>query len=431
LTGFFPKLPLLEEVCQNFAPPRIRLDRTVIVCVQHLLETTGSLFECLVDLGVRPAHLFALGKLYSSCAEVESSLKRGGIQVIDHSRINQLGRYDEALEADARRMWQFVLRSIDWKKIQHLVVLDDGGFGIAGMPEIPPHVSIVGIEQTMSGLASMRFGGSRPIPVIEVASSAAKKYIEPPMICDATFAKLAIPLFAQNAGATFGVVGLGNIGRAIANGLLQRKAKVTVFDGDRDRMAAVNGTVGCHSVQDVFERSDVIFGCTGRDIVGSSGWWTRLQGRKLLVSCSSQDREFASILRNLKLRPSSPVDDIHVALERGELLVARGGFPANFDGSRESVPSDDIQMTRSLLLAAVLQALFPVRRESGREMLDAEFQRFVVSRWAKLQPHRSVWYAPGLLEKFTAIDWIEKNSGGNIRREAYLTAEASGSAVRH
>jgi len=269
---------------------------------------------------------------------------------------------------------------------------------------------------------------SSSIPIIEVASSAAKKYIEAPMIREATFAKLEASIFRQKTDATFGVIGLGNIGAAIASGLLARKKNVAIFDKDAGRLLPNLGTAVCGNAKEVFESSDVVFGCTGSDITEDADWWQQLRGKKLFVSCSSQDREFASILRAVDhTGPVRPLHDVVVPLKHGEITVARGGFPANFDGSCESVPRADIQMTRGLLLAAVLQALSAAHRASGREKLDSESQRFIVSRWIERQPHRLAWYEPGLLERFKDLDWIEKNSGA-IRNEACVAADANGSS---
>ena len=349
---------------------------------------------------------------------------------IDPSPVTRRGHYDEVLKKDVARMWKSAVRLTNWENVSHLVILDDGGYGIAGLPSsIREGLSIVGIEQTMSGLAQGRNGNSNTIPVIEVASSAAKKSLEPPMICEATFTKLTIPLFERNPNAVFGVVGLGNIGRAIATGLLQRKARVLGYDKDPVQMKSVKGIVACASIQEVFKRSDVILGCTGTDTIGDEGWWKSLTGCKLLISCSSQDREFSSMLTTLDgASDQNALRDIVFSTANGEITVVRGGFPANFDGSGESVQKDDIQMTRALLLSAVLQAIYAGKRGHGGTMLEPEFQRFIVSHWIELQSHRLHWFESGLIDKFKDLEWIEQNSGGKLSRESFAAATANGSS---
>jgi D-isomer specific 2-hydroxyacid dehydrogenase, NAD binding domain len=427
----FPKLPLLEKFSGKYEFPRTKLSHTVLVCVQHLLETTGSLFEHLIGLGLPPTQMYALGKVYSSNLQVQKGLVERGVRMIDPSPVTRRGHYDEVLRKDVARLWQSALQLADWENASHLVILDDGGYGIAGLPSsIKEDLSVVGIEQTMSGLAQGRPGSSSTIPVIEVASSAAKKSVEPPMICEAIFTKLAIPLFEGNPNSAFGVVGLGNIGRAIATGLLRRRARVFGYDKDPVQTKSVTGIIDCPSIQAVFERSDIVLGCTGTDIISNEGWWKSLTGCKLLISCSSQDREFSSILSTLAgAGNQDALRDVVFSTERGEITLARGGFPANFDGTGESVQKDDIQMTRALLLAAVLQALYVGESGYGGTMLEPEFQRFVVSRWIELRRHRLHWFDPGLIDKFKDLEWIEQNSGGKISRESFATANASGLAA--
>ena len=99
-------------------------------------------------------------------------------------------------------------------------------------------------------------------------------------------------------------------------------------------------------------------------------WWPKLIGEKVLISCSSQDLEFRSALLSLNDGNHGPVSqrqltcEVTVPLSEGKLRILRGGFPVNFDGSRESVPAADIQMTRGLLLGAILQAASLI--ESGQ-----------------------------------------------------------------
>ena len=123
------------------------------------------------------------------------------------------------------------------------------------------------------------------------------------------------------------------------------------------------------------------------------------------------------------------LSDVVFSTERGEITVARGGFPANFDGSGESVQKDDIQMTRALLLAAVLQATYAGESGHVRTMLEPEFQRFIVSHWIELQSHRLHWFDSGLIDKFKDLEWIEQNSGGKLSRESFASAAASGSSA--
>ena len=134
----------------------------------------------------------------------------------------------------------------------------------------------------------------------------------------------------------------------------------------------------------------------GEDIFRKATWINSLTGPKTLISCSSEDKEFLSLLRLLDWQgyvpDSNPFQTVPLDLPNCTLRILRGGFHINFDGSPESVQSTDIQMTRGLLLGGILQAAFCERGkwqalERG-EMLDPAIQQLVVTKWLKQEPSR-------------------------------------------
>ena len=184
----------------------------------------------------------------------------------------------------------------------------------------------------------------------------------------------------------------------------------------------------CNSLEELYSKSTTIFGCTGKDTLAGQEWWPKLNGEKVLISCSSQDLEFRSALVSLNDGKQAPVSqrqltcEVTVPLSEGKLRILRGGFPVNFDGSRESVPAADIQMTRGLLLGAILQAASLI--ESGqtnpeRIMLLPEVQRLVVSEWIQIRASRRKSFEPWLLNSFLQDDlgWIAANSGRGQSRD--------------
>jgi hypothetical protein len=75
---------------------------------------------------------------------------------------------------DVSRMWAHIEKALRSATPVGIIVLDDGGYCLAAVPpSLKVRFPIVGIEQTMSGLAE--FPERLHFPVIEVASSAAKK----------------------------------------------------------------------------------------------------------------------------------------------------------------------------------------------------------------------------------------------------------------
>ncbi len=410
---YFPRMPVLEAVAAQTRDAQ-PLKGVALVGVQHLLETPGSLMEALYSAGLRPEDTFLLGKSYSSSASVEARFQAGGATVVPWTRHWRPGFYEDRLAADVDRLWSVYLASDAAKACRAVVVLDDGGLAVVRAPGSAPVVG--GVEQTTSGIERARRRGGLAFPVVEVASCAAKTLIERPMIRDAVFGKLASGAAHVFSGAKrYGVVGLGNIGSAVAEGLVARfPGRVTGYDKDPARTGRVRGVTRCDVMAELFDRADVIFGCTGVDILAGAGeFWRDVRGEKVLVSCSSQDKEFASALRMLPHADGEPMGDLIVRLRHGSLRLVHGGFPANFDGSPESAPGRDIQMTRGLLLGGVLQAVLGQRDAAPHGYrLSPSLQRLVVGSWLQAESHRREWYPRSLIEMFEDIEGIAQHSGG-------------------
>ena len=419
--SLFAPLPLLGRIASQVPGPQASLNGVTLVCVQHLLETSGSLIQTLVSLGLNPSNIHVLGKAYSSNSSVEERLRSLGAHVVEAGRQLRWGEYSTQLTEDVSRLWDQVAAGIDARRPDALVVLDDGGFCIKGMPAFRD-VPVVGIEQTMSGLALLDVP---PLcPVIDVASSAAKQWIEPPMISEAVLARLQTYRLPDSP---IGVVGFGNIGKAMTQTLSRIQSPILAFDENLGAEGKSGTTIFCDSLGELYSKSATIFGCTGRDTLAGKEWWPQLVGERLLISCSSQDMEFRSILLSLNdgnqelVSRQQLTSEVTVPLGNGKLRILRGGFPVNFDGSRESVPAADIQMTRGLLLGAILQAVSLIRKghsRSLRTMLLPELQRLVVSEWIQIRASRRTSFEPWLLDKFLEDDlsWIAANSGG-VRQE--------------
>lgn len=116
-----------------------------------------------------------------------------------------------------------------------------------------------------------------------------------------------------------------------------------------------------------------------------------VRGERLLVSASSRDDEFRTLLTGFcRTSLEDPYKTVTVQPHgRLRLDILNGGFPANFDREKEWESTDDIQLTRSLLYAGVIQALLQTPCESVREldneiaMLDPEAQRQIVGAWRR------------------------------------------------
>ncbi len=387
----FPRLPVLEAVARAAKPCLWRaLPDTMLVCCQHLLETTGSLFECLFHNGLRPECTFIMGKVYSTNVGVANALREMGCHVIDGSVAETRGMHGAAIERDAAETWQQVETMLQGTEAHRIVVLDDGGY----LGRIPAGIinkyrearKIVGVEQTTSGMLQW----NTQYPVINVASSATKRHFEPLFVCKSVWGR--VRRYCGAPGAKAGIVGLGKIGAALTGLLRKEGFVVSGYDIDRSRLRNLKPEQRRNSVSGLIQEADVVFGCTGHDSVPIDAF-VNATGSKTFASCSSSDIEFRSLLLDPRIswRALSEGYDACPTLEAYDhdrklsIRILRGGYPVNFDNTLESIPRDDVQLTRGLLLGAVLQSVDLTTRtpEYQREtiMLDPTVQQVVVDAW--------------------------------------------------
>ncbi len=408
----FPKYPVIEHLKENhlfqFNPQDY-----YIISIQHLLRSTGSMFEAIVSYGFDPKNIFLSGKIYSTHIETQSKLRDLGINIIESDYPKELGYYTKSLENDVRLMWQLLSEKL--KPNSTIIILDDGGYTLKNLPhEILKNHFVCGIEQTTSGIRMQSTFGK--FPVIHVAASAAKLIIEPPIVSEAVKIQLGEIIKELNP-QKIGVVGLGHIGKAVVNEF-KSVYDILVFDIKNELKDEVKQDVTyCNSLSVLYNQSDVIIGATGQDI-SDFNWLTSSIGDKTLISVSSGDIEFNSLLR--KCEPylteafKSPLQVINLKTEQGYLLkILRGGMVANFTGEPDSSPGNIIQVTRGLLFSAILQILRDseeLKKQSGAIMLDPYFQKEVVQFWFQDQPQRKTDYSEPILEGFMNLSWISNNS---------------------
>jgi len=404
----FPRLPVLEALAQAWAPRRTKpLGDAALVGCQHLLETTGSLLECLIRKGLLPQRTFVIGKVYSTHEQTAKRLRELGCHIDAGSVAPGYGDHAAAIRSDAASLWRAAEKTIQQEGVRCVIVLDDGGHVWRTVPaSVRKHVRAIGIEQTTSGMlwnATKRDG----VPIINVALSAAKRRLEAPLICSSVVERLNTVVSLQAPGSVCGVVGLGMIGLTLQQRLAAQGVDALGFDVEAGRLKHIKAHHRCHSIADLLRRATLILGCTGRDAIPVEAL-EGVVGCKTLASCSSGDIEFRSILQELALREArgerntAPTLEAFDASRKFSIRVLRSGYPVNFDNSQESVPRHEIQLTRGLLLAAVIQASQLLQCESmvkaGTIMLDPELQAFVVDAWRgatkrQMGENDAAWYA--------------------------------------
>ncbi len=396
--------------------------KTAIYYVHHPLQTSINVIDALIRLGAKPKNIFILGKRYSECEAVVAALINKGVHYQPCSLQTNIGRYSYSFIRDINWLWAAMVEHIKREDVEEVLILDHGGHAIAFVPLMSlKQYKILGIEKTTAGFINSEKHGIPPIPIIDVANSAAKRFLESPLIAEAVVNKIVSYLPENINDFIFGVVGLGSIGEAVANRLRSLGCKLIVHDINPEKLRPIQGkpNILCtHDLTALIAESDYIFGCSGRDISEGRLEQFRLSSsNKVLISCSSEDKEYLSLLHMINQyspKQHEPLDDIDYQTELGATIhLLRGGFPVNFDHSGESVPANDIQLTRSLVLAAVLQASEYFKSpeiKNGVYALDSAYQRFVINEWLKYQDTSDI--QPEELFNLLNEDWISLHSNG-------------------
>lgn len=427
-------MPLLDAVARANTDSVYIDHRTAFFGVQHILHTNIPLFEHLIEsLGANPQSIFVSGKGYSDSPEAEQYLRDSvGINYCKLSSMHVLpGQYQNSLRAHLREAWSHFSEYVNTNNINKVVVFDDGGHCFETMPnEMWRQCSMVGIEQTRAGLYQASVN-SLPFPLVSVASSAAKRMLESPLISEALLRKLGNLLCSAQHRITpttvLGVVGAsGAIGSQLVQYLLLKNYNVVSFDLNNTLGTPLDQHSGRHcqvtTLEKLVERADFIFGCTGQNVFeghDNKRFLSRLGADKTFVNCASEDTEFRQLLQSSRMRQCND-DEEHNPSFRTDtgatVTVLNRGFPVNFDHSGESVPAEKIQVTRALMLGAFQQALQIANDEKSsvdcrHTTLDAALQRYVAQMFRECLPRGSL-LSPREWANFNDLRWIEANSGG-------------------
>lgn len=418
--------PLLFDVRGKFLTTeeiKENLKDTYLIGVQHSLPSTVHLFYNLIKMGFLPENMLFTDKPYSRVDDSFNEIKNLGIQV--HSSQDELliGGYSSAASDKINKMWEKCSDDLKHKKIRKIIILDEGGRCIEQIPSrFLNEYQIVGIEQTRGGLYSQELT-YRPFPIIEVASSAVKKYYESPIIARSivrTVAKNILQKTKNNGeGLQYGIIGNGSLGLALARHF-SSKGKIFAYDKNYTSYPEdLKGKlVPLSSAEGVIRNSDCILFCTGQDSTKGIDIFSLIKN-KIFISCSSEDKEFRSLLEEISKQSTriklNPLEDLTFFTDsRDKILLASGGFPINFDRTEKSDPPE-ILLTRGLLMGSIIQAVYTQPSDGflysshNGIMLDPYVQQYVLERYAHYFPKS---LKINELEKKSGIEWIKENSGG-------------------
>jgi hypothetical protein len=228
-----------------------------------------------------------------------------------------------------------------------------------------------------------------------------------------------------------GLIGLGSIGRAMANLAVREGRKVLYYDPREDLEICLTLRGYLHRVESLEElmmRCDYVIGCSGRNPFKNKWPLKHMPGIKLL-SASGGDQEFAPIINDLKTKPDFQIDpetwDITSQLGPcGPIQIAYLGYAYNFVSRAPSaVPTRIVQLETGGLLASLMQARIYLdcceegrARNSGIHRVSPRAQRFVYEEWLKAMRDLKIdivelfGYDPAMLSAAQHDAWFATNS---------------------
>jgi hypothetical protein len=419
---------------------------TALVAVQHMLRQTVDLFRALIDIGLKPENIFALGKVYSNSRPVITSIRNMGATVIE-STVPEPGEFDACFEHDVRQLWRIAAEKLAKRRVARIIVLDDGGKCITSTPsELLRRYAAVGVEQTSQGMFVFE-EKPPPFAVFSWARSPVKLHIGGNIFSYCLIDKLRTQFLRGGKslrGADVGIIGLGSIGRGLTSAAWEQGSRVTFFDADanlnipqylQDKVTRVD------SLEELMTRCEYVFGSSGRNPFKDE-WPLAYRPGINLFSASGGDQEFGPIIRDLRSGPRFKVAENTWDITSddgscGPIRIAYLGYAYNFVSRAPSaVPTRIVQLETGGLLAGLIQARSYLSLiEKGREQnkgihrISPEAQRFVFQSWLRAMRDRHVdvgkvyGYDPAMLEATKQSSWFVDSPEGELGKRYEASRE--------
>ena len=343
----------------------IDLDDYHVICVQHIVASTISLFNALFENGLNPKNLSAIGKCYSTRPEALEHLLEKNVDVAQESlHFNPYRTFDMGFRRVLLSFFREKIKSLEIKGCKKLIVLDDGGELLLFMNALLKknkfwRGKVVGIEQTTAGYDKLK-SESILLPIINVARSNIKLFHESPFIARIAVERLLehlnkLRIFPKNAL----IIGNGAIGSHI-HSEIRELFRTEMFDLDSSKSSIKNDS--CAAILGNF---DLIIGCTGKTVIHPNQFRFLKRG-VCLVSVSSSDREFSGF--NLRSKVKN-ISSCHQDICSSGIHLLNCGFPINFDDAYEEIDIPEFQLTRAILLSGIYQS---ITKEHANGLIDLD-----------------------------------------------------------
>lgn len=373
-------LSLLDWVANHTTKKRQK-DCAIIVHT-HLLPNNRPLFRHLASL-LDFGQMYVLDKPYSTVKSTFNELVWAGFEVVPIQMDANLP-YEFAVHKSLEVLWRKVIDDQKKRNFKKLLIIDDGGDVWRSIPyKELGDINIGVVEQTQRGIARLDNSSLEHPPIVSVASAGIKKIIESRFIGESVVKKMN-ELSVLVRTSRVGIIGMGSIGIAIDSCL--KEIGITALSYDPIYHLSEQNSDGStrNSLDSLINECDLLVGTTGTDALKGLPFDRIITGNKILISASSADLEFFSILK-LAGKRSDPFETVHIDIhEKLSVDVLNGGYPINFDREKDTTPDEDIVLTRCLMYIGAMQAIELIdegTKETNIFNIDKISQAKLLERW--------------------------------------------------
>lgn len=408
------RMPIVDALVRQHEAEQPLAGHTALL-IQHQLGNHVPQAKALIRLGLDPRDIYWLDIPYTSHEEVRTELRRLNVP----KKNLTVGKYRllDFYAPHQRLKVQKAIRRLLDDPPERLLVLDDGSHflegatSFAGFSERLKNVAIV--EQTTRGLIRMNSNAAlyrvaQTVPIINVAGSKPKNILEPVFIAHAVCSALRKRfkrLKNISSRSRCLILGYGSIGKSVARFVSSElkipRSKIHVFDPrlSRSRIApfvpwdksrrepAFDLVIGC-SGRASFFIGDHVYLKDGAVLASASSGSVELSRRDLIELADESQFDDIEILRD-DIDLDNVHSDIPIRMVDKHITVLNGGFPINFDGRINCVPSKYIQPTVAMMVMGTIQAAREKRM--GLVGLDGRFCKWVDGEFRRiLGPQASI-----------------------------------------
>lgn len=339
------EMPILKDFHEA---SEIDLSNTLLISGHHILESNKLLLDYFTQKWLLPSNIHVIWKCYSTNSEVLDEYKHSWYNISDLSTYFEISNsFWTQYSNNIKNFVDNLLKNIDITSYNKVIVWDDWGKILQYLKTLDIDTSnFYWIEHTSNWFHRLK-NEEKKFPVINVARSEVKLDIESIFVAELAYNNFKEMSETINYNSNVLIVWWWAIWTALKNLISLDFTNITVIDINPEKSDLHN-----YNIIDVINKNDIIFWCTWEQVVTFDDF-SKISKWKSFISLSSWDYEFpVHEIRNHTL-DSWVWDNIKYNWN----TILNWWFPITFRGLRKAIPSEQIQVTRTLIYWAVKQII--------------------------------------------------------------------------